>query len=123
AHLTIRNDYLRKIFGAAFEGIFTKATDLFADEASVRKLFGVEEPAPSAAVKRFMDENLSKLPPNSVPVPPRVLYQIAQMILKEGVSSNFSEQKPAFVGAIMTMVAAAPQLVRDGHNRALSSGF
>jgi hypothetical protein len=124
AHLTIRNAHLRRTFTMGVNSLLSHAVEVFCDEATLRPILGVDGNTPSERVKELIDEQLKENPALAARgLPPRVLHQIAQMILKERFSSFFTTHVSFMAAAIDALAAQAPAFIRDGHNKALSSGL
>jgi hypothetical protein len=121
AHLTIRNAHLRRTLSLAAVKLFDEAAVLFGDEANLRPILGVDDRLPSPRVKEAIDDYLERGQAlANIGVPRKVLYQVAQMTMKERFNRFFQEQMPGMIAAAESVVADAPALVRDGHNRALA---
>jgi hypothetical protein len=124
AHLTVRNAHLRRTFTMGVNSLLSRAVEVFSNEATLRPVLGVDRDAPSERVKELIDEQLKQNPTFAASgLPPRVLHQIAQMILKERFSTFFTTHVPFMAAAFDALTARAPAFIRDGHNKALSSGL
>jgi hypothetical protein len=124
AHLTIRNAHLRRTFAMGVNSLLSRAIEVFCNEATLRPVLGVDRDTPSEHVKELIDEQFKENPALAASgLPPRVLHQIAQMILKERFSTFFTRHVPFMAAAFDALSAQAPAFIRDGHNKALSSGL
>lgn len=124
AHLTIRNAHLRRVFTLGFTKLVGQAVDLFCDEAALRTILGVDGKVVSQSVRDFIDEQLKATPALAVSgLPARVLYQIAQMTLKERFKTFFAEAAPMMTAMFDLLDAQAPSSAREGHNKALSTNI
>jgi hypothetical protein len=121
AHLTIRNAHLRRTFTMGVNSLLGRAVEVFSNEATLRPVLGVDRDTPSERVKELIDEQIKENPALAASgLPPRVLYQIAQMFLKERFSTFFATHVPFMAAALG---ARAPAVIRDGHNKVLSTGL
>jgi hypothetical protein len=124
AHLTIRNDHLRRTLGEAAQKLFSDATFLFSDEKQVRPLLGIDNRIPPSRLTESIDEILAEYPEfNSLPVPREVVHRAAHMMLREWFNTFFLESAPQIISVLARMVQEAPTFVREGHNKALTHGF
>lgn len=124
AHLTIRNAHLRRIFTLGFTKLVGRAVDVFCDEATLRSILGVDGKVVSQSVRGFIDEQLKANPALAASgLPARVLYQIAQMSLKERFKTFFAEAAPMMTAMFDLLDAQAPSSAREGHNKALSTSI
>lgn len=124
AHLTIRNAHLRRIFTLGFTKLVGRAVDVFCDEAALRSMLAVDGKVVSQSVRDFIDEQLQANPAlGASGLPARVLYQIAQMSLKERFKTFFTEAVPMMTAMFEFLDAQAPSSAREGHNKALSTGI
>lgn len=123
AHLTIRNAHLRRSFGGGMQRLFDRSVELFCNEEKLRAILGVDERRPSAAIVKAVDEELATNPAlATVPLPSNIVYQVAQMTLRERFKRSFSEQIPFMERLFENLAEQAPEFVRKGHNKALSAG-
>lgn len=124
AHLTIRNDHLRQTFGEASQKLFADAIDVFCNETHVRPLLGIDDKAPPTRFTNAVDEFLSEHPElSNIPVPRHVLHRIAHMMTREWFNRSFLECAPLMLGVLTALITQAPEFVRAGHNKALTSGL
>jgi hypothetical protein len=124
AHLTIRNAHLRRTFTGGVKTLLDRAVEVFCNEATLRPILGFDRETPTERFKTLIDEHLKENPALATTgLPAHVLYQIAHMTLKERFRTFFAEQAPFLTALLGTMTAQAPVLIRDGHNKALSSGL
>lgn len=124
AHLTIRNAHLRRIFTLGVTKLVGRAADAFCDETTLRSILGVDGKVVSLSVRDFIDEQLRDNPAlASSGLPAHVLYQIAQMSLKERFRTFFAEAVPMMTATFDFLDAQAPSSIRDGHNKALSTSI
>jgi len=124
AHLTVRNAHLRRTFTMGVNSLLSRAVEVFCNEPTLRPVLGVDRDTPSERVKELIDEQLKEKSALAASgLPPRVLHQIVQMILKERFSTFFTMHVPFMAAAFDALTARAPALIRDGHNKALSSGL
>lgn len=78
----------------------------------------------SQSVRDFIDEQLKGNPALAASgLPARVLYQIAQMSLKERFKTFFTEAVPMMTAMFEFLDAQAPSSAREGHNKALSTSI
>lgn len=124
AHLTIRNAHLRRTFTLGVTKLVGRAVDVFCDEAALRPILGVDGKVASQSVRDFINEQLKNNPALSASgLPAHVLYQIAQMMLKERFKAFFTEAVPTIMATFDFLNAQASSVVRDGHNKALSTSI
>ncbi|QQN66752.1 hypothetical protein JIR23_14225 [Bradyrhizobium diazoefficiens] len=122
AHLTIRNAHLRGTFTMAARKLFGQAIDVFCDETRTRQILGIDGSSPPQALKDLIDGQLNDNPAfRAFGLPAHVLYQVAQMTLREQFKSYFAEQVLHIAAAMDHLVTQAPAYVRDGHNKVLST--
>ena len=124
AHLTIRNAHLRRTFTGGVKTLLDRAVEVFCNEAALRPILGFDRETPTERFKTLIDEHLKENPVLATTgLPAHVLYQIAHMTLKERFRTFFAEQAPFMTALLGTLTAQAPAFIRDGHNKALSSGL
>jgi hypothetical protein len=124
AHLTIRNAHLRRTFAMGVNAIIGRAIDVFCNEATLRPVLGVDRHVPSETLRHLVDEQLQKNPSlAAIGVPAHVLYQIAQMVLKENFRTFFTEHVPQLTATFGILSIQVPANIRDTHNKVLSSGL
>jgi hypothetical protein len=124
AHLTIRNDHVRRTFGEAAQRLFFDAIFVFCDETHIRPLLGVDDKTPPARMIQAIDEFLAEHPEfKKIPLPTQVIYRVAHMMLREWFNRSFLECAPQMMMMLTEMVERAPMFVREGHNKALAHGF
>lgn len=122
AHLTIRNAYLRRTFTGATTVLLDRAVEVFCNEATLRPILGFDGERPSDRLKSMIDEHVRDNPALAATgLPAHVLYQVAHMTLKERFRTFFAEQMPFMTLLFGTLTAQAPEFIRDGHNKVLSS--
>lgn len=121
AHLTIRNAHLRRIFILGITKLVGRAVDVFCNEASLRSVLGVDGKVVSQSVREVIDEQMKDNPALAASgLPSRVLYQMAQMALKERFKTFFAEVVPMMTATFDFLDTQTPSSARDGHNKALS---
>jgi hypothetical protein len=109
-------------FTGGMQNLLGRALNRFSNEAELSVLIGADTKTPSDRLKKLIDEELAKQPALAkITLPSSVLYQVAQMRLRECFSKIFKEHLPAMTAILNTMTAQAPAIVRKGHNEALSS--
>jgi hypothetical protein len=124
AHLTIRNAHLRRTFTMGVNAIIGRAVDVFCNETTLRPVLGVDRDVPSEPVRNLIDEQLRTNPILAATgIPAHVLSQMAQMVLKENFRTFVTEHVPHLMTTFEVLSAQAPAHIREGHNKALSSGL
>jgi hypothetical protein len=124
AHLTIRNAHLRRTFTMGVNAIIGRAVDVFCNENTLRPVLGVDCDVPSEAVRNLIDEQLRTNPELAATgIPAHVLSRMAQMVLKENFRTFLTEHAPHLMTTFEVLSVQAPAHIREGHNKALSSGL
>ncbi|HZP77961.1 MAG TPA: hypothetical protein VFB45_17575 [Pseudolabrys sp.] len=124
AHLTIRNDHLRRSMTDMLRSVANHAVDVFCDEKNLRKLMGIDEKNVSPTLKAQIDEYLAQ---NAgylqLGLPVEVLHKVAAMMLKEHFSRFFVGHVPLMRQLLQGFEINAKAVAREGHNKALTQGL
>jgi hypothetical protein len=122
AHLTIRNAHLRRTFTGGVKTMLDRAVEVFCNEGTFGSILGIHGETPTERFKTLIDEHLKDIPAlTATGLPARVLHQMAHMMLKEQFRTFFAKQVPFMTALLGTLTAQAPSLIRDSHNKVLSS--
>lgn len=124
AHLTIRNAHLRTSFVSGMRLLADGATDLFCNESNLRAMFGTDEKQFPPSIATNLDELLAHDPRfASIGLPRDVVHKVAFMSMKENFRSFVANSLPYIRLALERFAFDAPEHMRTGHNRALSTGL
>ena len=128
AHLTPRTAHLRRIFGNGMHQLMTVATEVLADEDTMIRLLGLLETEPNDIwnnhISRMLDKDESfKAMLKSLPIPKTLLDRAIFMAAKEHFVSHYNADSLGIMQALTSLLNELDDIVRDGHNKALSQGL
>ncbi len=120
-HLAPRTSHLRSVFAHAVAGLSDRAREAFTDRYNLAALLGLDADQPSARFQGYIAEHFG---PDSLfaqlGLPPAVLEQVAFRLAKENFGQFVDEQIPQMKAVLESMALNAPNMAREGHNKALA---
>ncbi|MDH6258419.1 DUF4238 domain-containing protein [Bradyrhizobium sp. BR13661] len=124
AHLTIRNDHLRRTFTLGVQAILGHAIEMFCNEETLRAILGYDGNTPSPALKNAIDAEFASNPQlAALGLPSQMLYQLGHMAVKQNFKTIFADHIPQLAAALASLSSEASERARLAHNKALAAGL
>src|SRR5712691_10998902 len=122
AHLAPRTSHIRAALEHGINGLLTGAIAAFTNSENVERMLGLNANAPSdrfrQQLRKIVEEDARF---EQIGLPKPVLERVAFQLAKENFSHLFKAYLPEVGFTLDRVMSNAESMVRDGHNKALSS--
>lgn len=119
-HLAPRAGHLRATMATGLKRVATAAKHLFTDPESLTAMLGLDQDAPNPQFLRKASDALANHAEiQALGMPQPILERMAFYIAREQIEINAGESAALFDALLGRWSTEAPQVARDGHNRAL----
>ena len=124
AHLAPRTAHIRDSAKQGIVQILDRAVNVFTDPKNLQAIVGLDRRTPNNQFREYVLRDLISRPEvATLTLPPRVLERIAFYYAKENCPQFLHNALPAFRPMFDALASRVDELVRNGHNRALSGSI
>jgi hypothetical protein len=120
-HLLLRTAHIRSIFSQGATQLMDAAASAFADTATMRRVFKVDNLDEETVFSQELEAAIQKLPFEALSMPRPLGSRLAKFLVRERFDSMYDENHSTISATLSALVKKIPGMTRDAHNKSLAS--